>query len=70
MMRYNKDFIVQMKKVDAMKKALREEQLKLYDLCPHVHLDGSSAFPSGISFTDCTICGESSYYASKGRSKE
>jgi hypothetical protein len=59
---YSKKFEATRVRVKKLEEKLETERSKLQKLCPHVHLNGSSAFPHGTSFTDCSLCGMSSYY--------
>lgn len=61
MINYSKQFLAQMKRVEKLRTQLEADEKKLQELCPHVNLDGSSTFPSSISFSDCKLCGLSSY---------
>lgn len=61
MKKYDATFLAQHTTVKNLRKAVIAEEKKLQELCPHVHLDGTSAFPRGLSFTDCTLCGMSSH---------
>lgn len=63
MKHYEEAFLNQMRLIEEIEKQLEVERKKLQDLCPHVHLNGRSAFPGGLSFTNCELCGMSSYYA-------
>jgi hypothetical protein len=58
---YSKEFLKQKDKLEKLEASVEAERKKLQDLCPHVHLNGRSAFPNGISFTDCSLCGMSSH---------
>ena len=58
---YPKEFCDQLNKVSGPQLLLREERKKLQDLCPHVHLDGRTAFPPSTTFADCSLCGMSNH---------
>lgn len=59
---YTKKFQKLRKQVDDLQSRLDEKTKEFQKECPHTHLNGSSAFPKGTSFTDCEICGMSNYY--------
>lgn len=63
MSKHSKEFIHQHDLVLALREKLEVEIAQLQKLCPHMHLDGSTAFPRGMSFVDCSLCGMSSYHA-------
>ena len=65
MIKYSKKFEKLKLKVYKLRKQLYEAEKDFMKECPHMYLDGSSAFPRGISFTDCSLCGCSSYYAGR-----
>jgi hypothetical protein len=59
--RFTKHFLDQVEKVKALKDQLVEEERKLQGMCCHLDFSGKSAFPPGISFTNCSICGLSNH---------
>lgn len=63
MLSYSKEFLKAKERVAKLEAKLETERKKLQEACPHVHLNGQSAFPSGLGFTDCSLCGMSNYYA-------
>lgn len=56
MQNYSREFLRALERVETLRERLRGAQRELQAVCPHVHLDGSSAFPRGLSFTECTLC--------------
>lgn len=58
-------FLQKMEKVKELEVKLDQARVALQEICPHAYPNGRSAFPHGISFTDCELCGQSSYHARK-----
>ena len=46
---YSKEFMEQIEVVNSLRSEFERAKKKLQDLCPHVHLDGQTAFPRGLS---------------------
>jgi hypothetical protein len=59
---YAKGFLRAQERVRKLEERLEKAKKDLQDLCPHVHLDGTSAIPKGLSHSECTICDQSTYY--------
>ena len=59
---YSEEFRKAKQRVCMLKRQLGDAQYELQKLCPHVYLSGISAYPRAIGFTDCELCGLSSYY--------
>lgn len=58
---YTKEFTRALERVEQLRTNLEKAERALQDECPHVRLDGTSTFPRGTSFVDCTLCGLSNH---------
>lgn len=70
MINYTPEFVALREAVDKLKQQLKNAQILLQKSCPHIHLNGQTAFLKGhfTSYRECDLCGMSEYYL--GREKE
>lgn len=60
---FDPTFLQKLEEVKELEAKADKARTELQQICPHAYPNGRTAFPHGISFTDCELCGQSSYYA-------